>query len=192
MRTAQITRKTKETDIELYLNLDGNGKFCGSTQIGFFDHMLSAFCTHSGMDITLNMTGDIDVDCHHSIEDVGIVLGKAFAEAIGDKAGIARFASEYVPMDEALAFAAIDISGRSYLVFNGDFKAPMIGDYDTQMTVEFFRAFVNNAAVTLHIDIRYGENDHHKTEAVYKAAARAIKQAVKINGTEILSSKGTL
>ncbi len=194
MRKAEMTRQTKETDIKMALTLDKAGKsgLIGSTGIGFFDHMLNSFCVHGGMILELTMTGDLQVDGHHTVEDVGIVLGQLFAEILGDKGGIARFGEANVPMDESLAFCAVDISGRPYLVFNADFIAPMIGDYDTQLTKEFFRALAFNMGATLHLQVKYGDNDHHKTEALYKAAARAFAAAVKPAEGGVLSAKGVL
>lgn len=192
MRISEITRKTKETDIRLRLNLDGKGKYAGDCGVGFFNHMLELFCVHGGMDINLEMTGDLEVDCHHSIEDLGIVLGMAFSEALGDKKGIERYGSFYLPMDESLAFCAADLSGRPYLVFEASFDNPRVGALDCCMVKEFFRAFAFNGGVTLHLKCLYGENDHHKIEALFKAAAHTFKAAVKITGTEILSSKGML
>lgn len=191
MRTSSISRKTKETDIQLSLCLDG-GAISVSTGVGFFDHMLTAFAVHGGFGLTVKVSGDLEVDCHHTIEDTGIVLGQAIREAVGDKKGIARFGSSYVPMDEALGFCALDISNRAYLVFDASFTAPMIGAYDTQMSEEFFRAVAVNAGITLHLKCEYGKNDHHIVEALYKAFARALKMAVKIEGNEVLSSKGVL
>jgi len=191
MRTSSISRKTKETDIQLSLCLDG-GAISVSTGVGFFDHMLTAFAVHGGFGLTVKVSGDLEVDCHHTIEDTGIVLGQAIREAVGDKKGIARFGSSYVPMDEALGFCALDISNRAYLVFDASFTAPMIGAYDTQMSEEFFRAVAVNAGITLHLKCEYGKNDHHIVEALYKAFARALKMSVKIEGNEVLSSKGVL
>ena len=190
-RICEITRKTKETDIYLKLSLDG-GEVKISTGVGFFDHMLTAFAVHSGFGLEVNVKGDLEVDCHHTVEDTGIALGQAFAKAIGDKRGIKRFGSSYVPMDEALAFCALDISGRAFLVFDADFKYQSCGDYDTAMTEEFMRAVASNAMITLHLKCEYGSNDHHITEGLYKAFARALREAVKIEGDKILSSKGTL
>ncbi|WP_312642364.1 imidazoleglycerol-phosphate dehydratase HisB [Hydrogenoanaerobacterium sp.] len=192
MRTAEVTRTTRETDITLYLNLDGTGKAEISTGIGFFDHMLTAFAVHSGFDLTVKAKGDLEVDSHHTIEDVGIVLGRAFAQAV-DRGEIARFGSFFVPMDEALANCSLDISGRAYLVFNAEFANPLIGQYDTAMTEHFFLSFANNAGVTLHINVPYGRDDHHKAEAIYKAVAHSLKIAVQPNSKgEVLSSKGVL
>jgi imidazoleglycerol-phosphate dehydratase len=192
MRTATITRKTRETDVTLALNLDGSGKAEITTGIGFFDHMLTALTVHAGFDLTLTCKGDLDVDGHHTIEDVGIALGQALAEATGDKSGIARYGNFTIPMDEALAVCSLDFSGRAFLVFDAEFTADRIGAYDTQTTLEFFRAVAANAAVTLHLLVPYGENDHHKTEALYKAFAHALKAALKVEGAGVLSSKGTL
>lgn len=195
MRKAYITRKTNETDISINLEIgtpEKRGSFKGTSGVGFFDHMLNSFASHGGFDIELSCKGDLQVDCHHTIEDVGIVLGMAFKEAAGDMKGIARFSDILLPMDEALCMCATDYSGRAYLVFDADFKADMIGDYDTQMTVEFMRAFANAAGITLHIKVLYGENDHHKTEAIYKAAGKCLGKALKIVSDEIPSTKGTL
>lgn len=192
MRECTIRRATKETDITLSVNLDGKGCFSGSSGIGFFDHMLTAFAVHSGIDLALQMTGDLEVDCHHSVEDVGIVLGQAFAQLLSDKSAIGRYGSFYIPMDESLAFCSLDISGRPFLVFDCAFTNPSIGSFDCCMTGEFFRAFVMNAGITLHIRLLYGENDHHKAEAIFKAAAHALKAAIAPNSGEILSSKGVL
>ncbi len=190
MRTGAYTRKTKETDIQATLCLDG-GEVRVDTGIGFFDHMLEAFAVHGGFGLTLRAEGDLRVDGHHTVEDTGIVLGKALAEARADKGGIARFGSFYVPMDEALAFAAVDVSGRPYLVFDAAFREERIGDYDSCLTGEFFRAFAVNAGLTLHLKAVYGENAHHVTEALFKAAAHALRLAV-LPKEGILSTKGAL
>ena len=192
MRTASISRKTNETDIKLTINLDGTGKHSISTGIGFFDHMLTAFSVHSGVDIELNVVGDLVVDGHHTVEDTGIALGQAFALALGNKAGITRYGTAFIPMDEALGFASLDISGRPFLVFQCKFHDPRTGDYDNCLTEEFFRAFAMNSLITLHTSCGYGNNDHHKNEALFKAVGHALKDALKINGTEVLSSKGVL
>ncbi|HVI39224.1 MAG TPA: imidazoleglycerol-phosphate dehydratase HisB, partial [Anaerovoracaceae bacterium] len=178
MREGYVKRETRETKIELTLNVDGQGKNQINTGVGFFDHMLTAFAVHSGFDLTLNCRGDIGVDCHHSVEDVGIALGKAFADTLSDKIGIARYGNFTVPMDEALASCCVDISGRPYLVFNAEFGDYRLGDMDSAMIEEFFRAFSMNALVTLHINLLYGKNDHHKAEAIFKAFAHALKIAV--------------
>lgn len=193
MRTAEFARKTKETDITLKLNLDGSGKADISTGIGFFDHMLTALTVHGKFDLELQTTGDLQVDCHHTIEDTGIVLGQAFASALGGKIGITRYGNAYIPMDEALAFAAVDISSRPFLVLDAAFTNPQIGDYDTCMTEEFLRAFAFNAGMTLHARVLYGSNDHHKCEALFKALAYALKTAVGYtNDGAVLSTKGVL
>ncbi len=191
MRPAEITRKTKETDITVRLDLDG-GNADISTGIGFFDHMLTAFAVHGGMGLTVKAVGDLQVDGHHTVEDVGIVLGKAFREALGDMKGIARYGTAFIPMDEALGFASIDISGRPFLVFNAEFSDDKIGDFDACLAEEFFRAFAFNAGVTLHLKCEYGKNGHHIAEAIFKAAAHAIKEAKTVSGNEILSTKGVL
>lgn len=191
MRECTIWRETKETQIALTLNLDGGGKFSGNSGIGFFDHMLAAFTMHGGFDMTLNMQGDLEVDCHHTVEDAGIVLGQAFAK-LCDKAAIERYGSFYIPMDEALAFCSLDFSGRPFLVFDAAFSNPSVGAFDCCMAKEFFRAFALNAGVTLHLRVLYGENDHHKIEALFKAMAHALKAAVKPREGGVLSSKGVL
>ena len=192
MRNAEINRKTKETDILVKLELDGSGKTDISTGIGFFDHMLTAFAVHGGLDLTVKVQGDLNVDGHHSVEDTGIVLGKAFSQAIGDMKGIARYGTAFIPMDEALGFASLDISGRPYLVFDADFNDDRIGELDACLVEEFFRAFAFNAGITLHLKCEYGKNDHHIAEALFKAAAHAVKAAKAISGNEILSTKGVL
>ena len=173
MRTATVNRKTKETDIKLSLCLDG-GEVSISTGVGFFDHMLNSFATHGRFGLIVDVKGDLEVDEHHTVEDTGIVLGKAFAEALGDKGSIERFGSFYVPMDEALAFASVDVSGRPFLVFDADFPQARCGDYDCAMTVEFMRAFAFNAGITLHLKSVYGDNSHHITEALFKAAGKPL------------------
>lgn len=192
-REAKITRTTKETDITVFLNLDGSGKNDIETGIGFFDHMLAALAVHGGFDITVKCKGDLNVDGHHSVEDVGICLGKALCEALGDKAGIMRYGSAFIPMDEALGFCALDISARPFLVFNALFSNEKIGDYESCLTEEFMRAFAFNAGITLHLRAEYGKNDHHITEALFKSMAHALKQAVRVNENgEALSSKGVI
>ena len=191
MRYAEINRKTKETDISLKLTLaPGESKI--DTGIGFFDHMLTAFAFYGGMQLTLTCQGDLQVDGHHTVEDCGIVLGKAFSEAMGDKKGIRRFASAYVPMDEALCFCALDVSGRPYLVYDAPMPQPMIGDYDSCLTKEFMRAFCMNAGITLHLKAHYGDNAHHITEGLYKALGLAIRDAIRVEGEGITSTKGVL
>ena len=196
MRTGHIIRKTKETAINLTIDLDGNGKQVSvNSGIGFFDHMLNLFAAHGRFDLVLDCDGDIEVDGHHSVEDIGIALGQAVKEALGDKKGITRYASFYLPMDETLALVALDISGRPFLVYDGTEMAPMIGNYDTELTAEFSRAFAFNAGITLHVKILYGSNSHHKVEAIFKALGHALHDAVKINpetADEIPSTKGLL
>lgn len=192
MRNAEIKRKTKETDITVILDLDGSGKVDIDTGIGFFDHMLTAFGVHSGMDLTVKCVGDLNVDGHHTVEDVGIVIGQAVAKALGDKGGIARYGSAFVPMDEALSFCALDISGRAFLAFNAAFTAERCGEFDTCLTEEFFRAFAMNSGITLHIREEYGRNDHHIIEAMFKAVAHALKDAMTVTGGGVLSTKGVL
>ncbi len=191
MRTAEITRKTKETDISVKINIDGNGEHKIATGIGFFDHMLTAFCVHGGFDLEIDCDGDLEVDGHHTVEDIGIVLGTAFKKALENGGNLTRYGSKFIPMDEALAFCSLDISGRPFLVFNSEFKNAMVGDFDTCLAVEFFRAFAFNAGITLHIKCEYGDNDHHKIEAIFKAVAHALKEAV-VPKADILSTKGVL
>ena len=193
MRIGTIERQTKETQISVGVNLDGKGKAEINTGIGFFDHMLTALSVHSGISMKVNVKGDLDVDCHHTIEDTGIALGQALAKALGAKSGIARDGTAYIPMDESLAMASLDLSNRPFLVFNCDFTNQSCGDYDLCMTEEFFRAFAFNSGMTLHINLLYGTNDHHKAEAVYKAVAHALKTAVTENNDgSTLSTKGVL
>ncbi|MGL6107977.1 imidazoleglycerol-phosphate dehydratase HisB [Romboutsia sp.] len=192
MRTASVERKTLETDIKLYLNLDGEGVSEINTGIGFLDHMLTLMSFHSEMDLNLICKGDLIVDEHHTVEDIGIALGEAFKNAIGDKKGIKRYSNICIPMDEALCQVVLDISNRSYLVFNIDFEREKLGTLDTQNFKEFFRAFVNEARVTLHINLLYGDNDHHKIEAVFKAFGRALKEGSSVVSKRIVSSKGVL
>ena len=177
MRSAEITRETRETKIRLSLCLEGGAREI-HTGIGFFDHMLHSFAVHGGFGLTMQCEGDLVVDGHHTVEDIGIVLGQALAHALGEKRGIARFGSAYVPMDEALGFCALDCSGRPFLVFDAPMPQPMCGQYDTCLTVEFMRALAVNAGLTLHLKGMYGDNAHHITEALFKALARALRQAV--------------
>ena len=189
MRKSEVRRSTKETQIELALELDGCGQCDVETGVGFFDHMLAAFAMHGGFDLKGTVRGDLEVDEHHTLEDVGIVLGQAFSQALGEKRGICRFGNAYVPMDEALSFAALDISGRPYLVYEvpNDCR-----DLNTQLYEEFFRAFSVNAGVTLHLRALYGRNGHHMVEALFKAFARALKQGCTPSGQGCLSTKGML
>ena len=192
MRTAEISRETKETKIHVKIDLDGSGKYSIDTGIGFFDHMLTAFCVHGGFDLDVKCDGDLYVDGHHSVEDTGIVLGQAFKAALGDAKGIARYGSFYVPMDEALGFCSLDISNRPYLVYDCTYANQSTGQFDNFLTEEFMRAFAFNAGITLHLKCLYGANDHHKIEALFKALAHALRAAVRIEGTETLSTKGVL
>lgn len=192
MRAATVSRKSKETDISVQLNLDG-GEVKVQTGIGFFDHMLTAFAVHGGFGLKITCKGDLEVDCHHTIEDTGIVLGQAFAEALGDKAGIVRYGSFFVPMDKALGFCAVDISGRPYLVFDARFPEERVGEFDTCMGAEFFRALAVNSGLTIHLRVPYGENSHHMLEALFKAAGHALKIACRETADgEVLSTKGML
>lgn len=192
MRTATITRKTNETDITVSLNLDGKGDVKCDSGNGFFDHMINALGKHGGFDIEIKCDGDTFVDFHHSAEDIGIVLGQAFAKCTEDKKGIKRFGTAYTPMDEALAAAYIDISGRPYLVFNAEFPTERVGEFETQLVEEFFRAFAMNGLITLHINLMYGKNTHHMIEAIFKSVGRALAQGAELNGDILLSTKGVL
>ena len=192
-RTAEITRKTGETDISARLDLDGGAKAEINTGIGFLDHMLTALAVHGGFSLVLTAKGDLNVDGHHTTEDVGIVLGTAFREALGDKSGIMRYGSAFIPMDEALGFCSLDISARPFLVFNAEFSNERVGEFDTCLTEEFMRAFAFNAGITLHLRVEYGVNDHHKIEALFKALAYSLKAAVRLNTDgAAISTKGTL
>lgn len=192
MRTSTVERNTKETQIKVDLNLDG-GEVKVDTGIGFFDHMLTAFGVHGGFGLNVKVAGDLDVDTHHTVEDTGIALGKAFNEALGDMSGINRYGTFYIPMDESLAQASLDISNRPFLVFNAEFVQEKCGDYETCVTEEFWRAFAVNSAITLHINVLYGVNAHHEIEAIFKAVAHALKIAVQRNGDDcVLSTKGVL
>jgi imidazoleglycerol-phosphate dehydratase len=191
MRTGKMSRKTKETDIQLELNLDGTGIVDINTGIGFFDHMLTSFARHAEFDLKISADGDLYVDEHHLVEDTGIVLGKVLAETLGDMSGIARFGEARIPMDEALAEVALDLGGRSYLVLKAEFSSPQVGQFSTQLVKHFFETLASNAKITIHASV-YGDNDHHKIEALFKAFAYAMKRAVKIEGKEIKSTKGVL
>lgn len=193
-RIADYVRKTKETDISLHLNLDGTGSSSIHTGIGFFDHMLDGFARHGLFDLKVNVAGDLAVDCHHTIEDTGIVLGNAIKKAIGDKKGIKRYGSCILPMDETLVLCAVDLSGRPYLVFDGEFTTDRVGYMDTEMVKEFFYAISYTAGMNLHIKVLSGGNNHHMIEAMFKAFAKALDQATVIDPriTDILSTKGSL
>ena len=195
MRTAEITRTTVETDITLSLNLDGTGSADLTTGIGFLDHMLTALARHALFDLTVHAQGDLHIDDHHTTEDIGIVLGQAFARAIGDKRGIRRYGQALVPMDEALIEAAIDISGRPFLAWDVSFTTSKIGEFDTELFEEFFRAFAMNALLTLHVTQKAGRNAHHVAEGCFKALARALRMAVEADPRTagvVPSTKGSL
>ena len=193
-RSCSIERKTTETDIKLELNLDGRGVGEINSGVGFFDHMLVLFTKHAQFDIRLNCVGDVEVDAHHSVEDIGIVLGQAVAKALGNKAGIRRYSTQFVPMDEALVMANLDISGRPYCVFNMELPSPKVGDFDSELCEEFFRAFITNAGLTMHINLQYGKNTHHIIEAAFKAVGRALREAASIDPAieGVMSTKGVL
>ena len=195
MRTAQITRTTKETDIRLTLNLDGTGKSAIHSGVGFLDHMLTLFAKHGRFDLDLTCNGDTEVDDHHSVEDIGIALGQAFEQALGDKRGIVRYGSFILPMDETLILSAVDISGRSYLNYDLQIPTQKVGTFDTELTEEFFLGFVRNANLTLHLKQLEGKNSHHIIEGTFKSFGRTMKQAVAIDEAfrdEIPSTKGVL
>ena len=195
MRKGEINRKTAETDISLSLSLDGEGKSNINTGCGFLDHMLTLFASHGRFNLSVECKGDVNVDYHHSVEDIGICLGKAFTEAVGNCKGIKRYGNMMLPMDESLVLCALDISGRAYLAYGLDIKAEKIGDFDTELIEEFLLAFVRNANITLHIKQLDGKNAHHIAEAGFKAFARALRQAVEIDEkaqNEIPSTKGVL
>lgn len=192
MRKATLRRTTGETDISITLTIDGTGRFEGTSGIGFFDHMLHLLARHSGMDIFLTCQGDLDVDNHHTIEDIGITLGEVFEKALGDKKGIHRYGCFFCPMDETLSRIMLDLSGRSYLVFDVDIPVERIGSFETEMTREFFLAFANNAKMNLHMATLYGVNGHHIVESLFKGIGHALKEAVTIEGDTVLSTKGVL
>lgn len=195
MRTATIKRKTKETDIEVSVNLDGTGAANIATGIGFFDHMLDLLARHSRIDLTVKAVGDLHIDYHHTTEDTGIALGQAVRQALGNMAGITRYAGVHIPMDETLSRVVIDISGRPFLVFKADFPRDKIGEFDTELVREWFQAFAMNAGVTLHVETLYGDNSHHIAESCFKGLARALRTAVAIDPKavgEIPSTKGSL
>ena len=195
MRSGKVTRTTKETDVEVTVNLDGTGTSSVATGIGFLDHMLDLLARHSRIDITVKAKGDLHIDHHHTTEDVGISLGQAVKQALGDMRGITRYADVHVPMDEALTRVAIDISGRPFLVFKAEFGRPKVGTFDTELVNEWFQAFAMNAGVTLHVETLYGSNDHHIAESCFKGLARALRAAIAIDERargEVPSTKGTL
>ena len=194
-RTADIHRKTKETDVSVKIDLDGSGKADLETGIGFFDHMLESLTKHSGIDLTVKTIGDLHVDMHHTVEDTGIVIGQAIKQALGDFAGITRFGHAYIPMDETLSRAAIDLCKRPYLVWNVDFARDKIGEMDTELFKEFFHALAGNGGMCLHVENIYGENSHHIIESCFKATARALRTAIAIDPRlqgKPASTKGSL
>lgn len=193
-RIGTIERNTKETQIKLSLQLDGTGKSDISTGIGFFDHMLEGFSKHGFFDLSVHAKGDLHVDGHHTVEDVGIVLGQAIRQAVGDKAGMKRFGYFILPMDDALALCAVDLGGRAYFSFDREFQTERVGDFETQLVTEFFYALASNAQMNLHIRLLAGQNDHHKIEAIFKAFGKALDQAVSMDEriSGVLSTKGSL
>ncbi len=193
-RTAKIDRRTAETEISLELNLDGTGQAQIATGVGFFDHMLELLARHAAIDLAVSAHGDLHVDGHHTVEDVGICLGQALRQALGDKAGIRRYGHFTLPMDETLATSAIDLGGRFSLVFQAGFTAPKIGDFDSELVEDFWQAAAANGLFNLHVQVHYGRNNHHKSEAIFKATARALRMAVELDPrqTGVPSTKGTL
>jgi imidazoleglycerol-phosphate dehydratase len=191
-RTSQIHRTTGETDVQLTLDLDGSGEGTRETGVGFFDHLLDALARHSGLDLDVLAQGDLQTGPHHTVEDTGIVLGQAIDEALGDRAGIRRFGHAVLPMDEARATCAIDLSGRPFTSFEASFPAERVGDFDTDLAEEFFRAVANGAKLTLHLRVEAGTNSHHMVEVAFKAFARALRQAVELEGGGVPSTKGLL
>ncbi len=191
VRAYSIERKTKETSIRVDLSLEG-GEVKVDTGIGFFDHMLTAFAFYGSLGLAVEARGDLEVDGHHTVEDVGIVLGQTMSRVLGSRKGIHRFASAYIPMDEALCFTAVDFSNRPFLVFDADMPQPMIGSYDACLTEEFMRAFAMNSGLTLHMKCLYGKNAHHITEALFKSLGVALRKAVRITGDDVTSTKGVL
>lgn len=191
-RTASRHRATKETEIDVRLDVDGSGQVAVSTGLPFFDHMLEQLGRHGGFDLTLSATGDLEVDAHHTVEDTGIVLGTVLAEALGDKAGVRRFASGLYPLDEALVQVALDLSGRPFLVYEVETSPERIGTFDPQLAEEFWRAFVTSAGITLHLKTLTGRNGHHVLEACFKGVARSLRDAVRVEGDGVPSTKGTL
>jgi len=191
-RTAKIHRKTKETDVSLELNLDGVGKYQIDTGIGFLDHMLAHLSKHGKIDLVLRAKGDLNVDAHHTIEDIAICLGECLVKALGDKKGIARYGHSSVPMEETIANVSIDLSGRSSCVYNVEYQTDKIGDFDVECLEEMLRSFSNNGKFNLHINVPYGTNSHHIAEAIFKGLGQALAEAVKIVGTDVPSTKGIL
>lgn len=195
MRSAEVTRNTSETRISVKIGLDGTGRYDVATGVGFFDHMLEQLAKHSLIDIEVQAHGDLHIDQHHTVEDVGIALGQAMTKALGDRKGITRYASIDLPMDETMTSAAVDVSGRPFLIWNVEFSRPKVGDFDTELVREFFQALAQNAGITLHVANRYGDNNHHIAETCFKAVARVLRQALSIDprtADVVPSTKGTL
>jgi len=193
-RTADVYRKTRETEIKVIINLDGQGEYNIKTPAYFLNHMLEIFSRHSLFDLEIDAKGDIEVDYHHLVEDIGLVLGQAFSNSLGSKEGIKRYGSFYVPMDEALAFCSVDLSGRPYIYFDAKFRSDRVGEFDAELVKEFFVAFVSNARTTVHLEVIRGENTHHMIEALFKAFGRALREAVALDPREkgVPSTKGIL
>lgn len=191
-RTAQIHRQTKETDVTVELNLDGVGKYEIDSGIGFLDHMITHLSKHSGIDLTVKATGDLEVDAHHTVEDVAICLGECLLKALGDKKGIVRYGHSSVPMEDALANVSVDLSGRPHCVYNAEYRTSKIGDFDVECIEEMLRSFSNSGRFNLHINVAYGTNSHHIAEGIFKGLGKALGAAVKIQGTDVPSTKGTL
>ncbi len=191
-RVAKLERKTNETDIAIEMNLDGVGKYDLNTGVGFLDHMLAHLSKHSRIDLKVKAVGDIEIDDHHSVEDIGICLGNSLEEALGNKRGIARYGSSSVPMEDTLANVAIDLSGRPFCVYNAKYNSEKIGNFDVELIEEFLRAFTNSAKINLHVNVAYGTNSHHIAEGIFKALGQAIASAIKIVGDDIPSTKGVL
>lgn len=191
-RVAKTERKTRETQITLQLNLDGVGKYDIDTGVGFLDHMLAHLCKHSKIDLTVKAKGDLEVDAHHTVEDIAICLGRCLADALGDKKGIARYGHSSIPMEDALANVAIDLSGRAFCAYNVDYRTDKIGDFDVECIEQMLRSFSNHGKFNLHINVPYGSNSHHIAEAIFKALGQAVAMAVKISRTDIPSTKGLL
>jgi len=191
-RTAKIERKTKETQIAVEMNLDGQGRYDIDTGVGFLDHMLAHLSKHSGIDLTVKAGGDLEVDAHHTVEDVGICIGSCLCKALGDKKGLTRYGHSSLPMEDALANVAVDLSGREFCTYNVEYQTEKIGDFDVECIEEFLRSFANLGKLNLHVNVSYGSNSHHIAEAIFKALGQALAIAVKRTGTDIPSTKGSL
>ena len=191
-RKAKIERKTKETDITVEMNLDGTGSYDLNSGIGFLDHMLAHLSKHSAIDLVIKASGDLEVDQHHTVEDVGICIGNCLEKALGDKKGIARYGNSSLPMEDAMAEVAVDLSGRPFCVYNVNYQTEKIGDFDVECVEEFLRSFTNSGRFNLHVNVPYGTNSHHIAEAIFKSLGQAIAQAINLTGTEVPSTKGSL